>query len=328
MKFYLSKTGQLFDNIGSGHIKSLLLYGPDKGYIDKVCKTLINKFHLLKTSIEYNELKTNSLDTLVNSQNFFKQRQLIKVKSVGESIDKSLKLALSRPSLHFLVFIADELSTSSSIRKFFENENYLASLACYHDDEQKITKIILHKCASAGKIITPEVVKYLSSYLNGDHQGIINEIDKLIYFCIDRDKITINEAQNIISDEFMGNGDNLCTYFVLDDFANFLQEFNKLIQQNINEVLIIRALIRYYLNLYIVLNKLQTGVSLDLAIKSLSPPIFYKYEQIFRNIVSKINLKDCTKTIKYLRQAEVEYKRNPIGFDSYQQIYLKKSLID
>lgn len=328
MKFYLSKISVLFDNIENGHIKALLLYGPDKGYINKICNSLVNKYNLLKTSVEYNELKANSLDILANSQNFFKQRQLIKVRSVGESIDKSLKLALNRDYLHFLVFIADELSTSSSIRKFFENEDYLASLACYHDDEQKITKIILHKCASRGKTISTEAVKYLSSHLKGDHLGIINEINKLIYFSFDIDKITINEAQNIISNEFMANGDNLCAYFVLDDLANFLQEFNKLIQQNINEVLIIRALIRYYLNLYIVLSKLQMGVSLDLAIKSLTPPIFYKYEQIFRNIISKINLKDCTKIIKYLRQAEIEYKLNPTGFDIYQQVYLRKSVID
>ncbi len=86
-----------------------MLYGPDKGYIDKVCKALIKKFNLLKTSIEYCDLKNYSLDTLANSPNFFMQKQLIKVRSVGDSIDKSLKLALGKNFLHFLVFIADEL---------------------------------------------------------------------------------------------------------------------------------------------------------------------------------------------------------------------------
>lgn len=38
MKFYLSQIIKLFDKIGNGQIKALLLYGPDKGYIDKVCR--------------------------------------------------------------------------------------------------------------------------------------------------------------------------------------------------------------------------------------------------------------------------------------------------
>ncbi|WP_341756406.1 MULTISPECIES: DNA polymerase III subunit delta [unclassified Candidatus Tisiphia] len=323
MKFYLSQIIQLLDKIDNRQIKALLLYGPDKGYIDKVCKTLLKKFDLLKTSIEYSDVKSQALDTLVNTQNFFMQKQLILVRSVGESIDKSLKLALSKDSLHFLVFIADELSTASSIRKFFETETYLASLACYHDDEQKVTKIILHKCNIVGKVIRQDAMDYLISCLKGDHQTIVSKIDKLINFTFDKEQITLDNARQVVSDDFMGNGDNLCAYFSSRDTDNFLQEFNKLKQQNINEVLIIRALIRYYLNLYTVLSKLETGVAIDMAIKSLSPPIFYKYVPNFKKAVNKLKLDDCITTLKHLQQAEIDYKLNPAGFDIYQQIYVK-----
>lgn len=323
MKFYLSQIIQLLDKVENGQIKALLLYGPDKGYIDKVCKALVKKFDLLKTSIEYSEIKSRSLETLVNTQNFFMQKQLITVRSVGESIDKSLKLALSKDSVHFLVFIADELSTASSTRKFFETETYLASLACYHDDEQKIAKIILHKCNSVGKVIKEDAVKYLTAHLKGDHQMLVSEIDKLVYFTFDKEQITLDDARQVVSDDFMGNGDNLCAYFSSKDVDNFLQEFNKLKQQNINEVLIIRALIRYYLNLYTVLSKLETGVDIDVAVKSLSPPIFYKYVASFKKAVNKLKLGDCIKALKHLQQAEIDYKLNPAGFDIYQQIYVK-----
>lgn len=175
MKFYLSQVPQLFEKIEGRQVNALLLYGPDKGYIDKICKALIKKFNLLKTSIEYSDLKNYSLDTLANSQNFFMQKQLIKIRSVGESIDKPLKLALGKDFLHFLVFIADELSSNSSIRKFFETENNLASLACYHDDEQKITKIISQKLAANSKIIQEESVRYLTNNLSGDRSSSFNK---------------------------------------------------------------------------------------------------------------------------------------------------------
>ncbi len=35
MKFYFSQIGRLFELIKAGKIRALLLYGPDKGYIEK-----------------------------------------------------------------------------------------------------------------------------------------------------------------------------------------------------------------------------------------------------------------------------------------------------
>src|SRR5436305_1034078 len=153
MKLYLSQIDQLLDLIAKGKIRALLLYGPDKGYIDKICATLIKNFDLLPTTVEYQGVSPSHLDTLLNSQNFFKKKELVKIRSVTASIDTSLKAVLMQEPYNFAVFIGDELPTSSSIRKFFETESYLASIGCYHDDEQKIAKLILHQCAKARKKI-------------------------------------------------------------------------------------------------------------------------------------------------------------------------------
>lgn len=323
MKFYLSQIIPLFKKIEEQQVKSLLLYGPDKGYIDKITNTLIKRFNLLKTSIEYSDLKKSSLAVLANTQNFFMQKQLIKVRSVGETIDKSLKLALQNELGHFVVFIADELSSNSTIRKFFETENHLASLACYHDGEQQIAKIILQKFTKVGQDIQKEAVRYLTENLTGDHQLIVNEIDKLIYFTMEQAQVTLEDAQAVIAASSIGHGDNLCIYFALHNLPAFLQEFTKLKQQNINEVLMIRALIRYYINLYTVLNKIADNVKIEDAIQSLSPPIFYKNIPSLKQAINNINIVECIKVLRYLQQAELDYKLNPTGFDIYNQLYVK-----
>lgn len=326
MKFYLSQITSLLTKIENEQIKALLLYGPDKGYIDKIIHTLIKKFNLLKTTIEYSELKTSSTQLLANTPNFFKRKQLIKIRTVGESIDKALKLALGQESLHFLVFIADELPATASIRKFFETENYLASVGCYHDEPHKITQIILSKFAKVGKVIREDAVQYLVANLPGDHQAIIQEIEKLIYFTHDQPQVTKDDAQAVITAGASGNGDDLCWHFSLTNLSGFLQEFKKLKHQNINEVLIIRALIRYYLNLYIVLNKIENGINVEIAIKSLTPPIFYKNIVNFKKSLNKVSIAECERTLKYLQQAEIDYKLNPAGFDIYTQIYARNVL--
>lgn len=321
MKFFLSQTEQLLSLMANGQIKGVLLYGPDKGYIDKVCSAIIKKLDLLAISLEYDTLKNRSLNILLNSKNFFAKKELIKIKSCPSSIDIVLKTTLSDDFFHFIVFIADELSPSSTLRKFFEAENFLASIGCYYDDREKIKKIIIHKCTKANRILTPDVLLYLCSSLKGDHQFICNEIDKLIIFALDKEQITLEDAKLVINTNLLASGDEMCIYFANEDAENFLQEITSLQHQNINEVLIIRALIRFYLNLYIVLSKVEEGESIDSAIKSLLPPIFYKYVNDFKKVASNLHLSACVNILEALQQAEIEFKLYPNGCNFFQQIY-------
>ena len=142
----------------------------------------------------------------------------------------------------------------------------------------------------------------------------------MIYFVHDRREITLNDVLKVISSEITAHGSDLAMYFSKKDYSNFLQELDILKKQNINEVLISRALIRHYLNLYIVLSKIKNGESLELAIKSLSPPIFYQYINDFTKIANSLSLTDCLPTLKLLQRAEVDYKLNPAGFDLFQSI--------
>lgn len=322
MKLYLSQINQLFSKIEKDTIKGLLLYGPDKGYISKTCELTIKKFDLLPTTISYCNLKASQLAMTLNSNNFFNKREFIKVISVPSALDPTIKLILESDFFHFVVFIADELSPASSTRKFFEAENKLASIACYHDDEQGILKILLKKCEMAGKTIEPQAVNYLKSYLKGDHNLIISEINKLLYFVNDQNRITLDNVQQVISKNLMASSDELCIYFINKNPQGFLNELVNLKQQGINEILIIRALIRYYLNLYIVLSRTIQGSSLDNAITQISPPIFFKYITDFKKAATSLTIATILKALSILQQAEVDFKLKPDSFDFYQAIYL------
>ncbi|XVN41657.1 MAG: DNA polymerase III subunit delta [Rickettsia endosymbiont of Argas persicus] len=320
MKFYFSQINRLFELVANGKIKSILLYGPDRGYIDKICRHLVKKFNMLQTSIEYAELNISSLSIILNSPNFFGQKELIKIRGVGNSIDKNLKTILNDDYINFPVFIGEDITSSSSFKKFFETEENLAAIACYHDDETKIERIILDKLGKNNKTINKEAITYLKAHLKGDHELVCNEIDKLIYFTHDKHEITLNDIKEILSSEIIVNGSDLAMYFSKKDYINFLKELDIIKKQNINEVLMIRALIRHYLNLYIVLSKVKSGECIESAIKSLSPPIFYQYISDFTKIANSLSLDECLKTLKMLQQAEVDYKLNPAGFDLLQKV--------
>lgn len=315
MKFYSSQVNVVYDKIAKGQINSILLYGPDKGYISNICQTIVKDLNLIVTSLPYSNITASSLNLLLNSTNFFNKREFIKITEVKTTISSEIQKLLLEPFNNFIAFIADELPSGCTIRSFFETKPSLASIACYNDDEQGIIKIIKKKCTSANKIIEKDALVYLTSSLKGDFQLINNELDKLISYVCDKNTITLEDVTLVIVNDLIASGDDLCIFFAEKDIDKMLHELEKLQTQGINIVLVIRAVIRYYLNLYIVLSKMQEGCSIDSAIGTLSPPVFFKKVPSFKKIANSIRINDVVNVLHKLQQAEVKFKLEPKGFD-------------
>ncbi len=323
MKFYLSQIEKLLDAIKQKKIRGVLLYGPDRGYVNLICGLIIKNCDFIKVSFEYPKFIALGVETYINSRNFFAKREFIKITALKSSIEPSLRIILNSDFFHFVAFVAEELPANSEVRKFFDASNHLASLGCYYDEEGNVEKIILKKCHKADKEIALDAIERLKTDLRGDHNLIISELDKLLYFTHDKNSITLDDVVKAITPDHLASSDDLCIYFADCETEKFFYEVNKLLQLGTNPVLLIRALIRYYLNLYEVLTKTQRqNLNIDIAIKSLSPPIFFKYVSSFKQIVSNMSFSKVTETLEHLQQAELELKTHPAGYDVFNQLYL------
>lgn len=323
MKLYTNQLSQLFEKIANGSVKSLLLYGYNRGFIAAVVNQLVNKFGFFTVSLASKEATEANITLLANSSNFFKQKELIRIDYSSSSIDKELKQFLLEGSFaNFICFIGSESLPSSGIRKLFEDATNMVSMGCYYDDEDTVAKIANVIASRHNKIISQEALVYIKSNLKGDHQIIKNELEKLVNYTHDREQISYEDVQAIISSDLSANGDEMCIFFSKKEPELFLAEIEKLRGQNINEVLMIRALIRYYINLFIVTTKVEEGGNIDTAIKSLSPPIFFKYLSDFRSNAQKLSSKDTVEVISLLQKAEVKFKNSPKGFDFFAELYL------
>lgn len=323
MKFYSSQIKDLLKKIEKGQIKSLLLYGPNHGLINITIKQICKTLNLGLISLNAKELTHSQLELAANSWNFFRNRELLKVKDISPIISKEMKEQIQLSNFNnFICFIGGDSLPTFGIRKFYEEENNLASLACYYEDEQTIEKIILEVCLSLGKTIEEDALFYLKSHLKGDRQIIKNEINKLMNYTHDKKLILKDDVIKILSSNLMANGDEMCLFFSKRDAKKFLEAVEKLKEQNINEVLIIRALIRHYINLYISVIRVKNGENIDKAIKLLSPPIFFKYIPDFRQIVQQTLTIDVLAVLSILQTAEVKFKNNPKTFDFFTHLYL------
>lgn len=323
MKFYTNQLPQLLDKIASGNVRSLLLYGYNRGYISAVVNQLVKKFSLFTVNLTSKEATESNLNLLANSSNFFGQKELLKIDYTGSGVSKELKQFLTIADFtNFICFIGDESLPASGIRKLFEDSANMAVMGCYYDDDNMVAKIATTIAAKCHKTISQEALFYIKATLKGDHQIIKNELDKLINYTYDKEQISYEDVKAVISSDLSANGDEMCIFFSKKEPELFLAEIEKLRSQNVNEVLMIRALLRYYINLFIVVSKIEEGGNIDSAIKSLSPPIFFKYLGDFRSNVQKLSSNDTIKIIGLLQKAEVKFKNNSNHFNFFGELYL------
>ena len=323
MKFYTSALSELLKKIQAGKLKSVLIHGVNHGFATTIIDQIINKMNLIVSEYSIKEITANKLLLIANSANFFKQKELIKITGAKAALNKELQQCITDNKFeHFIIFVSDESLPASGIRKFFEAGTEIASIGCYYENENIIAKIILQQCKKHNKNIDEEALFYLKSHLKGDHQIIKSELEKLFYFTHDKSQIIKEDVLSTLSHDLLASGDEMCIYFAKKEPINYLEEIEKLKEQNKNEVLMIRALGRYYLNIYIVTSKIEDGENIEAAIKSLYPPVFFKYLNDFKQIVRKYTSKDAVNCLVHIQVAEIEFKTNPKTFDLFS-LYLK-----
>lgn len=316
MKFTSVNTSPFFAALKDGKIKAIMLYGQDKGVIDYIFSMIVKNFSKTSYVYSYSDAISRGLDVILNNISLFGSSDIIKITDVPPAINADLKEILLLGTHHIPILIADELSPSSSLRKFFESEDSLASMACYNDDAKNVRAIAYGKITASQKTIDADALSYLSWNLNGDRNIIENELEKLLLYTSNATSIRLEDVESSVSSNIISSPDFLCISFAKGDAKKFFTESTNLLSENISIVWIIRAISRYYINLYVVAIQKSMGVSQEAAISSLKPPIFFKYLLDFKDISNSVSLEKITKVLFLLHKAEAESKSSTISAES------------
>nr|MBP7189863.1 hypothetical protein [Rickettsiaceae bacterium] len=299
---------KLLPDLSAGRVKSVLIYGTDKGVLRHIYSSILNTMKLEALSRSYKEIMSEGVNVALNNISLFATREIVQITDTPNSIDSNLLEVILKGSHHFPIFMAEELPPSSSVRKSFEASEDLAIIACYSDDENSIKRIIAGRVSEEGKNIAPDAVSYILHHVAGDRYIIENELTKLLAYTHDKKVITFSDAEFVISKSIISSPDSLCISFAKREGGRFFSEVSKLLAENISVVWILRALVRYYINIYLVLSEVEIGGRLDDAISKLKPPIFFKYLPDFRAICLSSNKDKVLDILEALSEAEKQSK--------------------
>lgn len=320
MKFYSNNWHKVSEMAKNGAITAITLYGPDKGMISELSDDLKNRLSLSSNVYEFNSVDVYSC---LNNQTLFAEKEICRFLNVPQSIDSKTKHLLENKNVHFPLFIADDLATSSSFRKFFETEKHLAIVGCYPDEGQSVKDIIIKKIKQSSKNISSEALEYLLYYLPHDRLCIISEIEKLILYTSTKDVINRDDCEKVICNDIEAIPDKLCIYFMLGNQRGFIEELKKLEGDNIPEIWIIRCLARYLMKLVSVKIHMLNGKNIADAMARLKPLVFFKYVPQFKEVIQTRSLTNFYEILDKLVLAEIGCKTNLSSYIVIEKIYFE-----
>ena len=300
----------------------VLVYGPDSGLM-KERAAIIGKSIVPDLNDPFNAV-TLSADKLIEdparlmdeamAMSMLGGARLIRIEDAADSLSPLLKDYLQNPSEQNLVVIeAGELGPKSALRLLAEKAANAVALPCYVEDERDLTAIIRDTLREAQLSIEPDAMGLLASGLVGDRLRARNELDKLIiYKGAEKSAVTIDDVQECIG----GAGAQTLDKFVYSvtgsksDVA--LESFQILVQEGVPLIVILRSLQSHLRRLHFVKARIERDEVLEIVMKSLQPPVFWKQEDMFKSQIRSWSLPGLARTLQKISELEANCKKTGV----------------
>ena len=304
----------------------VLIYGPDDGLMRErskmishsIVKDLNDPFNVAVLSTDIILADPARLSDEANAISMMGGGRLIRVENASDKLTTFLKLYLENPSPHTLVVLeAGELTTRSSLRLLCEKSPKAAALPCYVEDEQGLSRLIRETFQAENIRIDADAVSWLAASIGGDRARARGEMEKLIvYKGADKTPLTLAEARECCGDAGADSLDDLIYSVAGRQGAKALTVYNRLLAEGVAFISILRSLQNHFRRLHLTKSRIEQGDPMDMAMKSLNPPIFFKQESAFRGQLQTWSPQSLEKILNRLLDLEAECKRTNAPADT------------
>ncbi len=282
-------------------VRVALVYGADLGLVRERCKALLAAVAGDPTDpfrvavLDAADLRSDParLADEAAAQSLVGGRRAVHVRNADDSIAPRFRDFLADPLGDALIVAeAGELTGRSTLRRLCESAKNAVAIACYHDDARSLPAVIADLLRAQGLAASADAKAYLVNYLGGDRQLTQREIEKLALYVGARGPgdtgeeaprmVDLSAAQACVGDSAVISLDDLA-YAVGDgDLPAVERAFARGLQDGAPPIRVLRAVARHFENMHLVAGLIARGQPADAAVKTLRPPIFWRYASRFR----------------------------------------------
>ena len=299
--------------------KLFLLYGENlglkkdiKNFITDEIKQKNNDAEIL--SLYESEIISNEdiFFNLIYSGSLFSQKKIITIHESTDKIINIIKEASEKYSEDiYLIFFSNVLDKKSKLRTFFEKEKELVCVPCYLDNEKDLVTIAQLELKKANILLSRESINLLIEKCNADRNNLRNEIEKIVAYSLNKEKIETNEIRALIN----FSGDYKSDIFVNECLCGNIVQYKKIISElyvnTINQILMLRILSNKIHRLLKIKEQVKESYNVDALLNTCKPPIFWKEKPIVKKQLAIWKLNDLKEIISDINNTEILCKKNP-----------------
>ena len=302
-------------------VRAILVYGPDAGLVRErikimgatVVKDLNDPFNVSVLRADQLTEDPARLGDEANAMSMMGGKRLIRIEDGRDALAPMLKDYLKSPNPNALIIIeAGEMGPRSALRALFEKTDNAAAVPCYVEDERDIAGLARSLLQEQGYSIAPDALSWLASAITGDRQRARGEIEKLMTYMGKNKQIGASDVQAACGDAGAQTFDMLVYGAAGAKPAETLRAYHALLEEGVPPVAILRTLQSHFRKLHVIRARVDGGEPAELAMKSLSPPVFFKQEQAFRAQLNRWPLAALEIVMQRLFALEAQCKQTGI----------------
>jgi len=296
-----------------------LLYGENVGLKKDIKNFIVDELKQKNNDLEilslYESEVINNRDNfynLVYSGSLFSKKKIITINETTDKIIDIIKYVHEKcPQDIYLIFISNILDKKSKIRTLFEKEKELTCIPCYLDNERDLAAIAQLELKKNNIMLSRESINLLIEKSNADRNNLRNEIEKIIAYSHNKEKIEVDEIKTLIN----FSGDYKSDIFVNECLCGNIVQYKKIISEfyvnTINQILLLRILSNKIHRLLRIKEGTDESYNLDTILNTCKPPIFWKEKPIVKKQLALWKLKDLKEIITDINKTEILCKKNP-----------------
>jgi DNA polymerase III subunit delta len=290
----------------------ILFYGKNEGLKNEALNILIKDKNniLIYDEKEILDNENNFIENIL-SKSLFEQTKFVTIKRATDKILKIIETLFSKNLEEVTIILnSDNLEKKSKLRSFFEKDKKLVCVPFYPDTEQTLSKLAYNFLKDKKISISSSNINLVVNKCGGDRETLINELQKIEYFCKNGKKIdseNISKLINLIENHSVSELVNNCLGKNNKKIINILNENNF---SNEDCIMIIRSFLIKAKKLLILSTTFEINKNIDLTISSAKPPIFWKEKEITKQQIYKWKPKNIKKLIYTLGETELQIKKN------------------
>ena len=273
-----------------GALRAVLLHGDDHGLVRERAATLVRAVAgSLDDPFRVAALGRESHDRLeeeATALSLSGGRRAVWVRDGHDGLHATLALLLGTAFDAVIVIEAAVLPARARLRALLEAAPDAAAIACYAEEGRALEASIVRMLQAERLRIDPEALTWLSSRLGADRAASRGEVEKLVLYVGDAERITVEDVQAVVGDAAAASLEDAAFAASLGEREAADLATERALSEGVSPIALARALLSHLHRMRQVALMMEAGATQAEAAARLRPPVFFKRRAQFARALS------------------------------------------